>query len=40
MTQAMRALLAGDRDEAEARATGAFRIGTDGGEPDASVIYG
>ena len=40
MMRAMRALLAGDHDEAEAKATETLRIGTDGGEPDASGIYG
>ena len=37
MMRAMCAQLAGDTDEAEARATEAFRIGSDGGQPDASA---
>jgi tetratricopeptide (TPR) repeat protein len=37
-THAMRAQLAGDTDEAETWATGALRIGTHGGEPDASAF--
>ena len=36
----MCAQLAGDTDDAEARATEALRIGTDSGQPDASAIYG
>ena len=36
----MRALIAGDTDRAEQLATEALQIGTDGGEPDAAVIFG
>jgi tetratricopeptide (TPR) repeat protein len=39
MMRAMCAQLAGDTDEAKARAKEAFRIGSDGGQPDAAVIY-
>ncbi|MDQ3146148.1 MAG: hypothetical protein M3R01_04325, partial [Actinomycetota bacterium] len=39
-TRAMRALLAGNTDEAEQLATEALQIGTDSGEPDATVIFG
>ncbi len=35
-----RAQIAGDTDRAEQLANQAFKIGTDGGEPDASVLYG
>ena len=35
-----RALIAGDTDEAEQWATEALKIGTDGGQPDAAVIFG
>jgi tetratricopeptide (TPR) repeat protein len=38
--RATRALIAGDTDEAEQLATAALQIGTDGGEPDASLFYG
>jgi class 3 adenylate cyclase/tetratricopeptide (TPR) repeat protein len=37
---AWRAQIAGDTDRAEQLATEALQIGTDGGEPDAAVIYG
>ena len=36
----MCALLAGDTDDAEARATEALRIGLDSGQPDATALYG
>ena len=35
-----RALIAGDTDEAEQWATEALKIGIDGGQPDAAVIFG
>ena len=35
-----RSLIAGDTDQAEQLATEALQIGTDGGEPDATVFYG
>ena len=35
-----RALIAGDTDEAESWATQALTIGTEGGQPDAAVIFG
>ena len=35
-----RALIAGDTDEAEQWATDALKIGMDGGQPDAAVIFG
>jgi hypothetical protein len=38
--RATRAQVAGDTDEAEHLALAALRIGTDGGEPDAAVIFG
>jgi hypothetical protein len=38
--RAMRAMIAGNPDEAEHLATEALRIGTDGGEPDAAVMFG
>ncbi len=37
---ATRALIAGDADRAEQLATHALQIGTDGGEPDAIVVFG
>ena len=37
---AQRALIAGDPDEAERLATEAFKIGTDSGQPDATVYFG
>ena len=37
--RAMRALIAGDTDHADELATEAFHIGTDGGEPDAGIVY-
>jgi len=37
--RAMRALIAGNTDQAEELATEAFRIGTEGGEPDAGVVF-
>ena len=40
MTRALCAQLAGDTDEAEARAKEALRIGLDGGQPDATAFYG
>ena len=40
MKRAMCAQLAGDIDTAEAFATEAFRVGTDGGQPDAADLYG
>jgi tetratricopeptide (TPR) repeat protein len=40
ITRAMCAQLAGDTDEAEARAREALRIGLDGGQPDATTFYG
>ena len=40
LQQVTRALIAGDTDEAEKRATEALRIGTEGGQPDAAVIFG
>ena len=36
----MRAQIAGDTDRAEQLATEALQIGTDGGEPDAAIIFG
>ena len=36
----MRAQLAGDTDRAEELATEALRIGTEGGQPDAAIIFG
>jgi hypothetical protein len=38
--RAQRSLTAGDTDQAQQLANEALRIGTDGGEPDASTIYG
>jgi DNA-binding SARP family transcriptional activator len=37
---AMRAQLSGDTDRAEQLATKALQIGTDGGQPDAGIIFG
>ena len=37
---AQRSLTAGDTDQAEQLANEALRIGTDGGEPDATVFHG
>ncbi len=39
LQRATRALIAGDSDEAERWATDALQIGTDGGQPDAPVIF-
>ncbi len=38
--RAARALIAGDTDRAEQLATDALKIGTDGGQPDASLFFG
>ena len=38
--QGQRAFIAGDTTEAESLAGEAFQIGTDGGQPDAAIIYG
>lgn len=38
--QGQRAFIAGETDRAEALATEALQIGTDGGQPDAAMIYG
>ena len=38
--RAARAIIAGDTDHAEQLATEALQIGTDSGQPDASVIFG
>jgi tetratricopeptide (TPR) repeat protein len=38
-TRATRAQIAGDPERAEELATEAFKIGTDGGEPDAALIF-
>ncbi len=38
--QAQRAFIAGDTDRAEALATEALQIGTDSGQPDATIVYG
>ncbi len=40
LQRATRALIAGDAAQAEQLATEALQIGTDGGEPDAFIIYG
>ena len=40
LDRAMRALIAGDTDQAEQLATEAFRLGTDSGQPDADVLFG
>ena len=40
LSQATRALVAGDADVAEQLATEALQIGTDSGEPDAATIFG
>jgi DNA-binding SARP family transcriptional activator len=40
LQRATRALIAGDAARAEQLATEALQIGTDGGEPDAFIIYG
>jgi hypothetical protein len=37
---ATRALIAGDSDQAELLATEALQIGTDGGQPDAFIVFG
>jgi class 3 adenylate cyclase/tetratricopeptide (TPR) repeat protein len=37
---AYRSLIAGDTDQAEQSANEALQIGTDGGEPDATIFYG
>ena len=38
--RALCAQLAGDTDDAEARAKEALRIGLDSGQPDATALYG
>ena len=38
--QGLRALIAGDTDQAEQQAAQALEIGTDGGQPDATIIFG
>jgi tetratricopeptide (TPR) repeat protein len=40
LQRATRALIAGDSDRAEQLATEALQIGTDGGQPDAFIVYG
>ena len=40
LQRATRALIAGDTEEAESWATQALTIGTEGGQPDAAVIFG
>ncbi len=40
LQRATRALIAGDSVRAEQLATEAFQIGTDGGQPDAFIVYG
>ena len=40
LQRATRALISGDTDQAEQLATEAFQIGTDGGQPDAFIIFG
>ncbi len=40
LQRATRALIAGDTDQAEQLVTEAFQIGTDGGQPDATIVFG
>jgi hypothetical protein len=40
LQRATRALISGDADQAEQLATEALQIGTDGGQPDAFIIFG
>jgi DNA-binding SARP family transcriptional activator len=40
LQRATRALIAGDSDDAERLATKALQIGTDGGQPDAAIVFG
>ena len=40
LQQATRALIAGECDQAEQLATRALQIGTDGGQPDATIVFG
>jgi class 3 adenylate cyclase/tetratricopeptide (TPR) repeat protein len=39
-TRALRALIAGDPDQAEQLATEALQVGTDSGQPDAGTVFG